>query len=170
MFRLAIFSLLFFACSETQLQDGGSDATADSGFDSGAPKDTGARDADPIDADPVDADPIDADPMDADPVDADPIDAEPSDGGRNCAAIEADYQALATRTGCQDMQQCQVVNGHCGVGLGGCWYTVNVSVVQADLDMLAAEFTALGCTGGVCRCTAPPNMAICDQNVCMPAP
>ena len=168
MFRLAIFSLLLFACSEAQLQDGGSDA-ADSGFDSGA-KDTGAMDAAPMDADPMDADPVDADPMDADPVDADVVDAEPTDAARNCAAIEAEYQALAAATNCQEMEACKVVFGHCAIGLGGCWYTVNSSVAQTDLDMLSTEWLALGCTGGVCSCIAPPNSAICDQGVCVPGP
>ena len=173
MIRPAILPLLLLCCSESQMQDGGSDTGEP--VDTGARLDAAATDADPLDADPSDAAPADADPSDADPTDADPVDADPtdaggSDGGRGCAEIEADYRALVTSTGCQDLMQCQVVNGHCDVGLGGCWYTVNISVMQSALNMLAAEWLMLGCRGGVCRCTAPPSGAICEQGICMPAP
>ena len=179
MHRWLLFALLLaLSCdSNGQLLDGSSE---DAGTDGAVAKDASARDAEPADADPPDANARDADPLDADAPDADPMvaaamDAEQSDAGadsgvRGCETIEAEYQAIVSRTGCQDLQQCQVVNGHCAVGLGGCWYTVNVSVMQSELDALADEYTNMGCTSAVCRCTAPPNAAICEQGVCVPPP
>jgi hypothetical protein len=172
MTRVSLLAVLLIACTEGGSLGDAGDATPDTGTVRDAdPKDADPMDADPTDADPIDADPVDADPVDADPVDADPVDAMPTnDAGRTCATIEAEYQDLVSRTGCQDFMQCKVVNGHCATGLGGCWYTVNVSVNQADLDALATEYADLGCTSSVCRCAAPPAMAICDQNVCAPPP
>jgi hypothetical protein len=170
MIRLPLLALLTFSC--TSDSNGLADATG--GTDAIA-QDAEPRDADPIDAvsmdaAAIDAEAIDAEPMDAEPIDAEPADADDSDGGRTCASIEAEYQEIVSRRGCVDEMQCQVVDGHCSVGLGGCWYTVNLTVMQTELDALAQEYVARGCTSGVCDCQAPPGMAICDNNQCAPLP
>ena len=169
-----LFATLFlFACSD---ESSGLDATP---ADSGAPDRVGAdaasgdaeaADADPMDAASTDAEPMDTGPSDAESMDAAPTDAEPDAGSRDCAAIQAEYDALVTSTACEEAAQCQIVDGHCAVGLGGCWYTVNVNVMQGELDALAAEYVALGCTTGVCRCLPPPASAACDQAMCVPGP
>jgi hypothetical protein len=169
MNRLLLLALLTFSC--TSESNGLDDA---SGADAIA-KDAEPRDADPTDADPIDADAIDAALPDADPVDADPIDAEPTDaddadGGVSCSSIELEYQQIVSRRGCMESTDCQIVDGHCSVGLGGCWYTVNQTVLQSDLDALAQQYVARGCTSGVCDCQAPPALAICDNNQCVPSP
>lgn len=93
------------------------------------------------------------------------IDADgPACGGvKTCADVEAEYLALSATVACSAHEDCSVLSGHCGVGVGGCYAIVNGSVGQADLDALAAEWTALGCSGPVCKCAPPPASAICDD-------
>jgi hypothetical protein len=57
---------------------------------------------------------------------------------------------------------------HGGVGLGGCYYAVNSSVTQGDLDVLAAMWQAAGCMTGVCDCAPTPAAATCAQRTCVP--
>ena len=92
--------------------------------------------------------------------------------GTSCASIEASYEQLVGTTNqmCSDPNECQVLAGHCAIGLGGCWYTLNGSVSQAQLDALAAQWTGLGCMGPVCLCLPPPTSAVCEQGMCVPPP
>jgi hypothetical protein len=164
--RFLFLALLVLSCTDDSsgLGDGSTDARADSA----APMDAAPMDAAPMDAEPMDADPADADPIDADPADADPTDAiDDGDGGRTCATIQAEYDAIVARRGCVEMNDCRIVGGHCYVGLGGCWYAVNATVMQADLDALGNEYSALGCTTAVCDCAPSPAGAICNMGICM---
>lgn len=84
-----------------------------------------------------------------------------------CDSIRSSYTALVkSNVQCKQDSDCHVLNGHCGVGLGGCYYAVNKSLNQAKLDQLAKQFRAQKCTGPVCRCPRPPSGASCDNNVC----
>jgi hypothetical protein len=91
-----------------------------------------------------------------------------------CAGVVAAYELLTTGIGqpCNVAPQCEVLVGHCGVGLGGCFYAVSRSgdaawyVSQEQLDALAARFQELGCTGPICRCAPPPEQADCIDHQC----
>jgi hypothetical protein len=87
----------------------------------------------------------------------------------SCARIEAEYTRLTTQVSCAANTDCHLVFGHCGVGLGGCHYPVKTGVSQAQLESLAAQWTALGCDAGrpVCRCAAPPDTVRCDSGSCV---
>jgi hypothetical protein len=179
MRAVLLLAVALFACSEPT--SGIDDALP---ADRGVGKDSGPEDADPIDAASTDAASTDADPRDADPRDADPADlgtapdageerdAEPRDvgpdAGRTCENIEAEYFAEVAKDQCNDSLECTVIGGHCSVGLGGCWYTVNASVSVSLLNMLAQEYFALNCTTGVCDCIAPPPGSVCQGGVCVP--
>ena len=79
-------------------------------------------------------------------------------GLATCEAVKAAY---AWHTGggvpCDDSNACKLLNGQCGVGLGGCYQTAPEPVTQAVLDALGAQFAANGCTQGVCDCGPPPE-------------
>jgi hypothetical protein len=165
--------VLLAACSEDPIGsdgglDAGKDATIDTGVADAGTADTGAPDSGDSGASP-DAAEDGGQAADAGLDDA-AEDAGQPDAARGCAEIEADYQRLAMSSTCEMSNQCKVVIGHCGVGLGGCHYTVNQLVTQADLDALAMEWTMLGCTGPVCRCIAPPNSSVCNNMVCEDGP
>ena len=50
----------------------------------------------------------------------------------SCATVAAGYQALTqANTACTVAADCQVLNGHCGISLGGCYYVVNQQLTQA---------------------------------------
>ena len=92
----------------------------------------------------------------------------------SCNAMEARYLRLAegaAATSCAGQADCKLLTGHCGVGLGGCYYAVNGSTNQADLDAIALTWKAMGCDAGrpVCRC-APPRPVECSGNTCRIAP
>jgi hypothetical protein len=84
-----------------------------------------------------------------------------------CNEIEAEYEALVTMTDCDADDQCKIIQGHCGVGLGGCDYAVNVGVSETALDELADAYTDANCTNGVCDCAAPPASAVCMDGACV---
>ena len=92
-----------------------------------------------------------------------------SDAPADCFELEAEYEALVGMTECITDADCKIIAGHCGVGLGGCYYAVNASVDEASLDVLAQIWSDGGCTQGVCDCAAPPATAICEANVCVGA-
>ncbi|MEJ7728496.1 MAG: hypothetical protein WKG00_04715 [Polyangiaceae bacterium] len=84
-----------------------------------------------------------------------------------CDEIDSAYQsAIAGAKTCNTAGGCQVLQGHCGIGLGGCYEAVNSSLTQSDLDKLAAEWSAQGCLGPVCKCAPPPLTVGCDQGMC----
>jgi hypothetical protein len=85
-----------------------------------------------------------------------------------CDQIELEYDMLAnSSTDCMTDDQCHVVDGHCWMGLGGCWYVVNDSLTQADLDALADQYQAAMCFGPICACIPPPNSVGCVNGTCM---
>jgi hypothetical protein len=84
-----------------------------------------------------------------------------------CDAIEMEYEMLAsTSNECQSDDQCHVVDGHCWMGIGGCWYVVNDTLEQTDLDALAQQFGDQGCFGPICLCAAPPDSVGCVDGIC----
>jgi len=89
----------------------------------------------------------------------------------DCATLEAAYLSLvgASSMTCSAPGMCHILIGHCGVGLGGCSYALNTGVTQADLDAIAAAWTASGCDVGrpVCGCPPPPTSVRCDAGGCL---
>lgn len=84
----------------------------------------------------------------------------------SCASIEARYaQILEDKASCEQPTDCRITSGHCGAGLGGCWYAVSGDV--SELDELADRYRDLGCTSVVCRCTLPPESASCVAGRCV---
>jgi hypothetical protein len=92
---------------------------------------------------------------------------ETSGGFGSCAEIEAAYESEVSLAQCSVDEDCKIVLGHCGVGLGGCDYAVNVEVSETLLDQLADAYVAANCTQGVCDCAPPPAMAVCVEGTCM---
>ena len=84
-----------------------------------------------------------------------------------CEDIEARYRGLVeSASDCSDHGDCQTISGQCGVGLGGCYESVNQSLSQDDLSELGLIYSEGGCTGAVCRCTPPPPSR-CDAGACV---
>lgn len=146
--------------------DGAADADGDLAVDAVADV---AADA-PVDA-PVDAP---ADAADAPGADASDVsDACVGDACPDpCLRILATYeQRVQDARSCQADGECQILWGHCGVGLGGCWYAVNQTLAQADLDALSQPWVALSCTSGsICRCPPIPQKFACVDGACAAAP
>lgn len=88
-------------------------------------------------------------------------------GFGSCAEIEAAYDSEVSLTQCSGDADCKIVNGHCGVGLGGCYYAVNVEVSETLLDQLADAYVAGNCTMGVCDCPPSPASAVCLEGTCV---
>jgi hypothetical protein len=133
--------------------------------------DAETTDAETTDAETTDAETTDAETTDAETTDAETTDAETTDaettGSLSCSEIEAEYESLVTMTDCQGDDECKIIAGHCGVGLGGCDYAVNVSVAVTALDDLAEAYVAGNCTNGVCDCAPPPASAVCMNGTCV---
>jgi hypothetical protein len=62
---------------------------------------------------------------------------------------------------------CTVLDGHCNVGLGGCFEVVNAALPQAQLDFLAQQWQSSGCGGGICDCPPAPAGAACVGGMCV---
>jgi hypothetical protein len=91
--------------------------------------------------------------------DGDPLD---------CDAIVSQYDMLAEGSSdCMQDDDCHVVDGHCWMGLGGCWYVVNQSLKQGDLDALANQYQGAQCFGPICACIMPPVDVGCVDGTCM---
>jgi hypothetical protein len=93
-------------------------------------------------------------------------DADTTDTNEACDEIETEYEALVTMTDCETDDQCKIVAGHCGDGLGGCDYAVNVGVDSA-LDDLAQAYVDANCPDAVCDCGPPPASAMCMNGSCV---
>lgn len=91
-----------------------------------------------------------------------------------CEEVTSAYTALTTglKQPCSVVGQCEVLFGHCGVALGGCYHAVSSSpeaavlVTQETLNALAARFVELGCSGPVCDCRPPPSID-CVEGECV---
>ncbi len=84
-----------------------------------------------------------------------------------CDDIEAAYTAATTGDAMSCETECHILNGHCGVGLGSCYYGVNTGVSQSELDGIATRWVRLGCGGAVCDCGPPPESVRCDAGGCL---
>jgi len=83
-----------------------------------------------------------------------------------CEEIQQTYADLvADNSSCEVTDDCQVLWGQCGQGLGGCYEAVNGNVTQEELSALGSQFAEQGCTQWVCDCTPPPEVE-CKDNVC----
>lgn len=84
-----------------------------------------------------------------------------------CDALEDAYAtALEDHAACDVDDECVVLNGQCGVGLGGCYVAANRGLTQARLDDLGQAYANAGCTGAVCDCAEPPSAAACAGGEC----
>lgn len=148
-------------------------ASADAAAEDATSADAAAPDARTFaDAAAADARATDAAAPDAMSIDSGALDsgAQLADASVDpCAEIAAEYAALTAPSmmRCGGAGQCQILHGHCGVGLGGCYYALNTNVSQRQLDDLANRWTAARCRGPVCRCTAPPTSVRCDSGGCL---
>jgi hypothetical protein len=139
------------------------DGDGDTGDGDGEPGDgdgdTGDGDGEPGDGDGDTGD-GDGDSGDGDgDGDGDPLD---------CDAIVSQYNMLAEGSSdCMQDDDCHVVDGHCWMGLGGCWYVVNQSLKQGDLDALANQYQGAQCFGPICACIMPPVDVGCVDGTCM---
>ncbi len=85
-----------------------------------------------------------------------------------CGAIEAEYDGLLAdpaNKSCGDVSDCKTIDGHCGVGLGGCSYAVAQDFDESQLDALALQYTDQMCTQGVCDCAEAPPLT-CTDGLC----
>ena len=87
----------------------------------------------------------------------------------SCAEIRAAYDDLVSEKNrtCGVPEDCQLLGGQCGVGLGGCYHAVNKTVSQEQIDLLGTRFHDSGCFGAVCRCPGPPAVE-CRDRLCQP--
>jgi hypothetical protein len=87
----------------------------------------------------------------------------------DCAGMEDQYEEIVAMTDCREDSDCKIIEGHCAVGLGGCYYAVNQSVDETELADLAEMWTNGSCHQGVCDCPETPESAFCDAGTCTPA-
>ena len=88
---------------------------------------------------------------------------------RTCDEVFELYRFLTEEDGalCEGPDSCHYVDGHCAVGLGGCFYFVNQSVRSQHLDALARRWNELGpCAAWVCDCGRPQRMPACTDGRC----
>ena len=87
----------------------------------------------------------------------------------SCEDIEASYNgALEGASSCQTADDCQLLFGQCGVGLGGCYEAANMSLSQDDLAELGAAYSEAQCTSAVCDCISPEGLSPdCVENTCV---
>lgn len=84
-----------------------------------------------------------------------------------CDEVQNLYDININKTSCADDDQCSVLDGHCEIGLGECWYAVNPQVTTELLEELAMQWMAESCGVDTCGgdCGAMPT-AKCIDNVC----
>ena len=86
---------------------------------------------------------------------------------RSCDDIDAAYEEYASRNACDSDADCSFVFGHCGVGIGGCFYGMNRSWPAAGLQTLANEWVRAGCDAPVCECPEVPANTTCVNGACV---
>ncbi len=83
-----------------------------------------------------------------------------------CEEIEVAYNALVDNAlSCQSDADCQILNGHCGVG--DCLVYVNQSLEQGQLNVLQERYREAGCAEMFCHCLLPYEVA-CASGSCKP--
>jgi hypothetical protein len=86
---------------------------------------------------------------------------------RSCDEIRAAYEDYVSQHACALDSDCQVVSGHCDLGLGVCPTVMNAKWPAAGLDTLADEWTRAGCAQAtVCNCPPAPTVA-CREGSCV---
>lgn len=88
-----------------------------------------------------------------------------------CLESKAFYEhelAVAAEKTCDDDAGCVVLQGHCTVGLGGCWHPATNATPQAYLDALAVTWTEQGCVPqAVCDCPPAPTVRCSAEQRCV---
>lgn len=85
-----------------------------------------------------------------------------------CADTETRYtDVVEAFRFCTVPADCQVLNGGCGEGIGGCYEFVNTCLDQAVLNEISNHFATLdggSCVQGVCDCdVAPPVDCVAER-------
>jgi len=153
------------------------DATVDGPVTDASEPDGSLADAMSMDASSPDAEIPDASIPDVGIPDVSVPDVGAPDSGTpmlSCAEIQSVYDALVGPAAmrCSMPGTCQILDGHCGVGLGGCYHAVTTTVTQDALDEVARWWTANRCDVGapVCDCGPRPSGARCDSGGCLAIP
>lgn len=86
----------------------------------------------------------------------------------SCDEVTAAYDILVSQDSCSEPSDCAILDGHCSVGLGGCYHVVRGGWVTQDaLDTLAEQWNGIGCSGPVCDCPLTPTAADCVAGHCI---
>lgn len=88
-----------------------------------------------------------------------------------CDEVRGIYGSLIhLEASCRPEVGCHVLNGHCWIGLGGCYHAVPRTIRQEHLDALAERFLDLGgletCAESFCVCPPPPQGVECLGGGC----
>jgi len=170
--------LLVVACGGEDSEPSTPDAMAMDGALDAMLADASGSDADVDDAEVPDAMAMDAASPDAASPDASLPDGGGSDAGfaeggipmLTCPEVETVYGTLVGPPGmrCGMGDTCHVLDGHCSVGLGGCYYAVTTTVTQESLDEVRSWWVGNGCDegAGVCDCGPRPSGAACVMGRC----
>jgi hypothetical protein len=87
---------------------------------------------------------------------------------RSCAEIRAAYADYVSKKACALDSDCQVVPGHCSIGLGGCSSVMNAKWPASGLDALADEWVRAGCAEVIlCDCPPEPPGVACEEARCV---
>ena len=179
---LVLSVLLVVACGGEGSDPSALDAMAMDGALDAMPMDASGSDADMSDAEVPDAVAMDAASPDAMAPDATRPEGGASDAGfaeggiptLTCPEVEAVYDALVGPPGmrCGMGDACHVIDGHCSVGLGGCYYAVTTTVTQDSVDEVRNWWVGNRCDEGVgvCDCGPRPAGAECVMGRCQFTP
>lgn len=108
------------------------------------------------------------DQPDPEPPSCEETHAHCAEKARSCNDLTVTYYEYASRDACEDDADCQIVLGHCGVGIGGCYHLMNTQWPADGLATLADEYVAGGCTGAICDCAPTPTSVQCVDGRCVP--
>lgn len=81
-----------------------------------------------------------------------------------CLQLSHQYDGLieANRQ-CKTYQECKVFRGHCGIGIGSCYFAAHESFKLESLEQIVTELHKNDCGTAVCKCAREPKV-ICDKN------
>ena len=82
-----------------------------------------------------------------------------------CDGIQNSYESIhinSEYTDCNYDNDCTSVWGHCGIGLGGCHYTINNQYPQNEVNDLAEEWLNGNCMEWECDCMGLPYAQCVD--------